>query len=278
MTDRDPILALASPVRGEAPYLLEWVAYHRALGIKAFFFGDNGGDDGTSDVLADLHQRKIAFCFDWRGQTHFQLRFIAQAIQAARLFADGLFLLDIDEFLRPQSGYSVLPIAQRWLADETVGAVALNMVIYGTSGRERAGDGLVIERFTMRAPQDYVTHRNAKPFVRVASCAGPADNPHAVQLLSGRYINPRGEDVVWDTRGFQTGITQDVVWDVLRVDHFLVKSREEFAAKRARGMGLLSPERDWDRYFQHNDRNEVEDPIPSELVERTKREMARIAG
>jgi Glycosyl transferase family 2 len=167
MEDKDPILALASPVRGEARYLLEWIAYHRALGVRAFFLGDNGGDDGTSDVLADLHQRKIVFCFDWRGQTHFQLQFIAQAIQAARLFADGLFLLDVDEFLR---------------------------------------------------------------------------------------------------------------WDVLRVDHFLLKSREEFAAKRARGMGLLSPERDWDRYFELNDRNEVEDPISSELVERTKAEMAKIAA
>jgi hypothetical protein len=278
MEDKDPILALASPVRGEARYLLEWIAYHRALGVRAFFLGDNGGDDGTSDVLADLHQRKIVFCFDWRGQTHFQLQFIAQAIQAARLFADGLFLLDVDEFLRPQSGSSVLPIARRWLADATIGAVALNMVIYGTSGREQAGDGLVIERFTTRAPQDYAIHRHAKPFVRVASCAGPADNPHAVKLLSGRYVNPRGEDVVWDTRRFHTGVMQDVVWDVLRVDHFLLKSREEFAAKRARGMGLLSPERDWDRYFELNDRNEVEDPISSELVERTKAEMAKIAA
>jgi hypothetical protein len=192
MTDTAPVLALASPVRGEAPYLLEWIAYHRALGVKTFFLGDNGGDDGTSDILADLHRRKIAFCFDWRGRTHFQLHFIAQAIQAARLGAEGLFLMDIDEFLRPQSGLSVLPITQRWLADETVGAVALNMAIYGTSGRERAGDGLVIERFTMRAPQDYAPHQTATPFVRVASCAGPANNPHAVQLLSGRYINPLG--------------------------------------------------------------------------------------
>jgi len=273
-----PILALATPVRGEARYLLEWIAYHRALGIKAFFLGDNGGDDGTSEMLNDLHQRKIVFRFDWHDQTHFQLRFIGQAIQAARLFADGLFLFDVDEFLRPQSGCSILPIAQNWLSDESVGAVALNGAVYGTSGRTQAGEGLVIERFTRRAPQDYPFHCHAKPFVRVAACAGPIDNPHAVSLASGRYIDPRGNDVVWDTEHFATGITREVVWDVLRVDHFIVKSREEFAAKRARGMNLISPERDWDKYFAICDRNDIADPMPAELIHQTKAEMMKISS
>jgi hypothetical protein len=46
-----PILAIAAPVRGEAPYLLEWIAYHRVLGIKAFLLGDNTGDDDPTSAL-----------------------------------------------------------------------------------------------------------------------------------------------------------------------------------------------------------------------------------
>jgi hypothetical protein len=38
------VLAIAAPVRCEAPYLIEWIAYHRALGIKLLLLGDNGGD------------------------------------------------------------------------------------------------------------------------------------------------------------------------------------------------------------------------------------------
>jgi hypothetical protein len=110
----------------------------------------------------------------------------------------------------------------------------------------------------------------------MASCAGPADNPHAVKLLSGRYIDSHGKDVVWDTRAVQTGVTQTAVWDVLRIDHFLLKSREEFTAKRARGMGLFSPERDWGKYFELYDRNEVKDPMPAELIAHTKAELARL--
>ena len=160
---KPPVLAIAAPVRGEAPYLLEWIAYHRALGIRAFVLGDNAeGDDPTSALLQALHQRHIAFRFDWRGRTHFQIEFNRQALDAARLFADGMFLIDVDEFLRPADGLSVLEIGQKWLSDPSIGAVALNWAIFGSSERVEAGDGLVIERFTRRAPQDFNINRHAK--------------------------------------------------------------------------------------------------------------------
>ncbi len=276
---KPPVLAIAAPVRGEAPYLLEWIAYHRVLGIRAFLLGDNTGDDDpTSALLQALHQRHIAFRFDWRGRTHFQMDFNRQMLDAARLFADGIFLIDVDEFLRPASGFSVLEIAQKWLADASIGAVALNWAIYGSSDREQAGDGVVIERFTRRAPQDFNINRHAKPFARVSACAGPAGNPHAVALHTGRYTDTLGQDVAWDTtRADPVGLTMKVIWDVLRVDHFVVKSREEFQAKQARGSPML-PQRRWDGYFDMHNRNDVEDPIPAELVERTKAEMAKIAA
>jgi hypothetical protein len=63
----------------------------------------------------------------------------------------------------------------------------------------------------------------------------------------------------------------------IRVDHYAVKSREEFLNKRWRG--LVQPEpRDWDTYFAGQDRNEIEEPVPVWLVERTKVEMARLVA
>ena len=260
---KPPILAIAAPVRGEAPYLLEWIAYHRVLGVKLFLLGDNAeSDDPTSALLQALHQRKIIFCLDWRNRTHFQIEFNAQALAAARLFADGIFLIDVDEFLRPTAGSSVLEIAQKWLSDQTLGAVALNWAIYGSSDRVQPGDGLVVERFTRRAAQGFPINRHAKAFARVSACAGPAGNPHAVSLHTGRYTDPLG---------------RDIAWDVLRVDHLVVKSHAEFLAKQARGSPML-PTRRWDSYFEMHNRNDVVDPIPRELVERTKAEMAMLSA
>jgi Glycosyl transferase family 2 len=276
---KPPVLVIAAPVKAEAPYLVEWIAYHRAQGIRAFLLADNGGPDDTSELLTKLHDAGLVLRLDWREQKRFQMIFYRQALDVARrLSADGLFFIDLDEFLRPDPthGATVLNIAQHWLADPSIGAVALNWAIYGSSGRTEAGEGLVIERFTRRGPQELAVNHHAKAFVRVADCEGPADNPHAMVLRSGRYADPNGKDVDWDTsKGFATGITTRVVWDAIRVDHFIVKSRAEFAAKQARG-AMLHQERNWDRYFAAYDRNDVEDPVSPEFVARTKEEIAKI--
>ncbi len=215
--------------------------------------------------------------FDWSDRQRFQMEFYGQALEAAKQQSvAGLFFIDVDEFLRPypagtKSGELsradaashrpvIADIARRWLSDPGIGAVALNSAVYGSSGRAEPGNGLVIERFGRRALPTFRINRHTKTFVRVAACAGPAENPHAVLLRTGRYTNSRGDDVVWDTvTGPKTGITAKVIWDVLRVDHFIVKSRQEFAAKSARGtLGPAEP--DWDQYFDLHNRNDAEDP------------------
>jgi hypothetical protein len=246
--------------------------------LNRFLLADNGGDDATSKLLEALDRRHVIKRFDWRGQTKFQLQFYSEALNFARDFAHGLFFIDVDEFLRPHSHASISDIARTWLSDSTLGAVALNWAIYGSSGRQQRDDGLVIERFTRRAPQEFSANRHSKAFVRVDCCAGPAENPHAVRLSTGRYIDTRGQDARWDTsHGHLVGITATVTWDVLRVDHFILKSREEFEEKRARGRLITSmQDGDWEAYYASHDRNEVEEPMPAELVQRTKSEIDRI--
>ncbi len=40
-------IAIGAIVKNEAPYLREWVAYHKAVGVDAFIIGDNDSTDGT---------------------------------------------------------------------------------------------------------------------------------------------------------------------------------------------------------------------------------------
>lgn len=276
-----PILAIAAPVRGEARYLLEWIAWHRVMGIDAFLLADNGGDDGTSEVLAALAGRETGvMVFDWRGARSPQLAFYVQALGVARRFAGGLFLIDVDEFLRPQDGRrSAREVALDWLARPDLGAVALNWAVYGSAGRDAAGEGLVTQRFPARAERDLPLNRHSKPFVRVDACAGPGDHPHAVRLDSGIYLNTSGTPVRWDTTHVAEGITAEVDWSNLRVDHYVLKSREEFERKRGRGSATSvanGAARFREQYFLHHDRNEVQDPVDPGLLDRVRSEMARI--
>jgi hypothetical protein len=234
------LVAIAVTVRCEAPFLLEWIAYHRTLGIEAFLLADNGGDDGTSALLQDLHSKRIVFRLDWIGQKYFQLAFYRQAIEIAHRFARGLFFIDVDEFLRPSvEATSISDLTRLRLTDDSIGAVAMNWAVYGSSNQRDIEPGLVIEQFTRRAHQETETNRHVKTFVRLDRCAGPGPNPHAVNLASGRYVDTRGGNILWAQKHHPVGLTTQVVWDHLRADRFVLKSRAEFERKRQRGSAFI---------------------------------------
>ena len=47
-------VCVIATARNEGPYLLDWIAYHRAIGIESFFLYSNDNDDGSDDLLLAL--------------------------------------------------------------------------------------------------------------------------------------------------------------------------------------------------------------------------------
>jgi hypothetical protein len=270
---RRPRIGIVAPVKEEGPYLLEWIAYHRALGVEKFILGDNGGADHTSDLLMALDAAGVIQRLDWRGETNFQIRFDLDAIPRMSGIVDVCSVTDVDEFLRPLGGYSDIPAAAGGIFNRPeVSAAALSWVTYGSSGRVEPGDGLVIERFTRRATDDHVFSRTVKTILRPERLTGMV-NPHAVTLTSGEYVNDHNDPVCW---GNVIGGTTSVSWHSLRVDHFVVKSHREFEGKAGRGRSDVETPRRDDAFFSSRDRNEVFDPMPAEFVARTKDEIVRL--
>ncbi len=64
-----PKLAIIAASRDQGPHLLEWIVYHRVLGIRAFLIADNGGGDNTSELgltpahLTSVRQTQLATCW-----------------------------------------------------------------------------------------------------------------------------------------------------------------------------------------------------------------------
>lgn len=110
-TEWRPRVGIVAPVKQEARYLLEWIGYHRALGVEAFVLGDNGGDDLTSDLLQALDAAGLVKRLDWRGQGAIQIRFDTDAIPRMKGLVDICSVTDVDEFLRPLGGHRDVPSA-----------------------------------------------------------------------------------------------------------------------------------------------------------------------
>ena len=146
-----PRIAIATPAKDEAPYLLEWLAYHRALGVETFLIGDNGGADQTSELLQSLEQAGIIQRLDWRNESVFQLRFDEDAVERLCGLVDVCSITDVDEFLRPLNGRSDIPTAiAEIFSRPDVSAAAINWAVYGSSGQLEPAPGMVIERFAQR--------------------------------------------------------------------------------------------------------------------------------
>lgn len=92
-------VAIGAIMKQEAPYILEWVYYHKALGFE-LIIADNGGDDDTSKILYGLHQSKIIQRIDFRSiKTTPQIpAYRAILRHAKKQKIDIIGFLDCDEF------------------------------------------------------------------------------------------------------------------------------------------------------------------------------------
>ena len=269
-----PRIAIATPAKDEAPYLLEWIAYHRALGVDTFLIGDNGGADETSSLLRSLEQAGFIQRTDWRDATVFQLDFDQDAVERLCGLVDVCSITDVDEFLRPLNGRTDIPSAiAEIFARPDVSAAAINWAIFGSSGQLEPNGNLVIERFARRGEDDHDLHRTVKAIIRPERLVDMA-NPHVATITNGLYVNDCGDPVVWG----EAARTEAKSWNSLRVDHYSIKSRMEFITKVRKGRPEALPGVDdrGDAFFAHHDRNEVVDPMPADFVERTKVELERL--
>jgi hypothetical protein len=271
------IVAIA---KNEARYLLEWVAFHRAVGIRHFYIADNGGDDGTTELLKRLDRAGHISRFDFRDRHPAQLAAYNEIVPRLLGVIDLAVIIDIDEFVQPLASGRVDTFFADMFSDPNVSALALNWALYGSSGRVESGRGLVTTRFKRRAKQTTPGNKHIKTVARVDRFLS-AETPHLVRISEGRYVDVHGQEIIeWDNE-LGPGLMTQASWHGARVDHFFVKSLEEFKTnKRARGRASLPKDhpgfiRNMEDFTMH-DRNEVYDPMPAQLVWKTRLELLRM--
>ncbi len=270
-------LLIAAIVKNELNALLEWIAYHRVLGVNGFIIADNGSNDGTRELLGSLAKLGIVTVIDYPtvGAQKPQLPAYEKILRTCPRDVDLLAFIDADEFLLPLEQEQLIPTLQGWFADDSVSAVALNWSNFGSNGEIFAEEGLVIERFTKRAPQTFNVNHNFKSIVR-PSRTERFFNPHYASLRYGRYIDVQGNDLVLHPK-HGNGVSVEVIWNGMRVNHYAVKSLEEFLlGKHLRGSAATVNRVKHKAYFKAHDRNDETCLLAAALAPRVKAEMAAL--
>ena len=144
---------IVTSVKNEAPFLLEWLAHHRALGFAHFLVFSNDCADGTDTMLDRLAER--GWLTHIRNDGPHPQGPQWAALKAADRHpvvaqADWLLCADVDEFVNIRVGDHTLPALMAALPPTD--AIALTWRMFGNAGVVEYQDAPVSETFTRAAP------------------------------------------------------------------------------------------------------------------------------
>jgi glycosyltransferase involved in cell wall biosynthesis len=214
-------------MKDEAPYLLEWIAFHKVIGFDRVVIYDNDSTDRTAELLEELNRVGEIIHVPWPSVSGVAPQRAAYADALGRAGSEWIAFLDADEFLNLQQDNSVGGFLARF--PPGVSAVAMNWRIFGSSGHQTAEPGLVTDRFLRASRRSVHLNRHLKTIARVSDVTEM--HVHRCFLRQGRYVNDMGIDVEIERLGFTGTVSHQLV----QINHYVVKSREEFRLKKARG-------------------------------------------
>ncbi len=98
-------------VKNEGPFLLEWIAFHRIIGVTDFLFYSNDCSDATDRMLDALAARGIVEHYPNPAEgRNYQMEALKDAAKRdVVLNADWVWVADVDEFLNIHVGDHTIP-------------------------------------------------------------------------------------------------------------------------------------------------------------------------
>lgn len=214
-------LAACLCFKNSAPYLAEWLAYYRALGVERFYLYDNDSTDDLRPIVKPYIDRGLATLRSWSGKAQQEIIY-QHCLLAHQEEAEWIAFMDDDEFLYPALDPDLPTALDRYDAHA---GVAANWLLFGSSHHETRPGGLVIESYTWRAN---IIDKQVKCIVRPKRVKGPLYIGHV-------FVCEPGYNVVDEQGHPVTACPHDhASADVLRLNHYVTKSMEELRARRSR--------------------------------------------
>lgn len=251
--------------RNEAPYLSEWIEFHRAVGVEHFYLYNNDSRDDFRPTLATRIADATVTLTDM-PEHPVQIKAYDHCLSSHRLDARWIAFIDVDEFLLPVA----ISDLRQVLADyERHPALCVNWMVYGSSGRICAPrDELVIEAFTRRAPIRWPWNSQIKSVL---------DPKRTVRALHAHHFELLGSAPAVDERHqpVHSSATRAVSVDRIRINHYAVKSFEEFLRRRSRGRATVTAIRPL-KHFAVFDRNEEIDTCACHWADRIRTEVRTV--
>ncbi len=246
-TDATRRITLVSTMKNEGPYLLEWLAYHKSIGITDFCIFSNDCTDGTNLILNRLDQLGVIRHFDnpLGPRMDPQRAAYSRAGQMDWVIdSDWVLVVDADEFLNVRAGnHSVQALIDA--CPPGTDAISLNWRLMGSCGQAHFGQGLVTERFikgsSFSSPENglvwgFKTLFRPHKFDYFGVHRPKFEKSRKLNAGMVKWVNGDGIEIGdhilgkgWRSR------SETVGYGLGQINHYAIKSREDFLLKRLRG-------------------------------------------
>lgn len=230
-------LAICAIFKDNAPYLKEWIEFHRMLGVDHFYLYDNMSSDNPRDVLDPYIQKKIVTLIDWPNQKQNEWGSKRQAwvettqmpayyhgCALAKGKAKWVAFIDTDEFITPIQHSDITSFLGRHHHES---GLLLFWEIYGTSHLYSIPDNhLMIECLMLKSPSDHPINRHTKVIIKPEKLAEFAKHPHLCTLKQNiaLYEVPREE---------------------IRLNHYINRTIDYFYAHKIKGKETMDNDGKW---------------------------------
>lgn len=215
--------------KDEAPWLKEWIEYHRLLGASHFYLYNNDSTDRYLEVLQPYIKKGIVELIEWSSSDPkraiygiddsapwqaFQIGAYRDCVRKrAYGKAKWVACIDIDEFIVPTQGVRSFTQLLKQKEAEGVGSLQLNWRVFGTSHVLKMEENeLLIEKLTKRAPDDFEWHRLTKSIHRPEAVKLPII--HIAQKMRKKFKR------------------EEVDPQLFRIHHYWTRTEKELAQKR----------------------------------------------
>ena len=239
-------LAVCAIAKNEGPYFKEWLDWHIGQGVEKFYIYDNESTDCTREVLAPYIESGIVEYIYYPGYRR-QIAAYEDCIDRHRFDTRWLAFIDLDEFIVPLRDRSITEFLTGF---EDSPVVEINWLIYGSGGAEKKSSAPVMERFRHHSLPSHQLNRHVKSIVnprRVFTMTGC----HEAARIDGMAADSHGDPI---TRNFREREPQQ---DIIRINHYAVRSKEEFIEKQNRGRASGSQRTISLDYFNRYDLNDI---------------------
>ena len=229
-------LSICAIFRDEAPYLEEWVEFHRLVGVERFFLYDNMSTDDHAEVLEPYVREGSVVVHPWTEHPG-QGGAYEHCLDTYRSESRWIAFIDLDEYL-----FSPLrrPLPELLAEYERWPGVGVNRHTFGSSGHKNDAGRTCRSRTTSCGGR----------WCRIKSIVDPGRtlghrNPHAFVYRDGEFaVDEHGQPIDgWFTNEFTA--------ERLRINHYYTRSEAEFGRKlsqeRADNATMREEPPNWDR-------------------------------